>query len=60
MIRGELVVGGGGDGCEEEVVIGELEEEMGVVVSAIRGVAAVVVPLPFSSRGSWISRLQSE
>ena len=32
---------------------------MGVVVSGVRGVA-VVVPLPFSSRGSWMRRLQSE
>ena len=64
MIRGEgvevVLVDGGGEGCDEDGGGGVVEgdEEEGVVISCVRGV--VVPPLPFSSRGSWMSALHSE
>ena len=64
MIRGEgvAVVLGEGEGCVDGGEGGDVEEEEeedgGVVISGMRGV--VVIPLPLSSRGSLISALHSE
>lgn len=57
----DVLVGGGGEGCDDEgggVVLEGDVENGGVVISWMRGV--VFIPLPFSSSGSWMGVLHSE
>lgn len=55
VMRGEGVEVVGGTGGEGRVV--DDDKDGGVVIFWMRGV--VIVPLPFSSRGSWMSALHS-